>query len=367
MAVTDYQYPDIKITDYIDESLPNILARDDAAKNGFRRVSTFPAGVTENDIGMKVYLVGQGNFQLISVDPEPVWKQLTTDNRSPAYTDWIEENYQPSSPVLTSLARYNSVSNAIPYFDGPSDFQTIALGQYMKNMLSLNSSSSVRNYLGLGSLALLNTPINGSNISDGTISPSKLNNDVKQSFGWSTGDVKLTYKGTEDEGWILLKTNVLNTIGQNGSNATFTSKDYDIRALYNLMFDVPGCSFQTSSGATVQNKPSSANAAWCALYRIVLPDMRGRALAMVSSSYSRGDVTGSSTVTLTVKQIPAHTHTTTLKLTHGRDGSNVPDSRFCNGDAYSNDTRTATTNSVGGGQAHNNMQPTVFLRVMIKL
>jgi hypothetical protein len=58
---TDYEYPDILPTDYIDESLTSIKARDDAAKNGFRRVSSFPS-VTEENVGMKVYLVGKGNY-----------------------------------------------------------------------------------------------------------------------------------------------------------------------------------------------------------------------------------------------------------------------------------------------------------------
>ena len=58
----------------------------------------------------------------------------------------------------------------------------------------------------------------------------------------------------------------------------------------------------------------------------------------------------------------------TLKLTHGRDGNNVPDARFCNGDSWTDATRTAYTDGAsGGGQGHNNMQPTTFINVMIKL
>lgn len=371
MAVKDYEYPNIVITDYIDESLPNILARDNASKSGFRRVSTFP-NVTEDDIGMKVYLVGQGNFQLLAVDPEPTWKQLTTDNRTPAYTDWVIENYQPISAVLTSLAQFSNISNSIPYLDGPSSFQTTSLSNFMKQMLALNSAPDIRSLLGLGSMATLNTPINGSNIADGTIAMSKINTAFKQELGWTTGDVKLTYKQTADIGWILINNNSI-SIGNSGSGATYnpSKKDaqnnpYQTEALFKLMWNVAGVSFQTYSGAST-SKGSTAAADWSANKRIVIPAMLGRALAVSGNGHSLGSITGTETVTLNVNQIPSHNHKITLNTANGRDANPASDARFSSGDCWYGWQRTATTTSVGGGQAHNNMQPTVFLNVMIKL
>lgn len=370
MALKDFEYPNIVVTDYIDESLPNILARDDASRSGFRRVSTFP-NVTEDDIGMKVYLVGKGNYQLISVNPTPNWKRLTTDNRIPAYEDWVTDSFQPLSPVLTSLAKFKNINNAIPYFDGPSSFQTASLGNFMKGMLALNSAPAVRSLLGLGTMATLSTPINGSNIADGTISMSKINTSFKQELGWSTGDIKVTYKQTADVGWILVNNNNI-TIGNSASGATYnpSKKDsqgnyYQTEALFRLMWTVPNVTFQTMAGGTAE-KGANATADWTANKRILLPGMRGRALAVTSGDYSLGSRTGSATVTLTADQIPAHTHDLTLLWATG--GSGWPDrARYCGGDNKSGASETGTTTSTGGGQAHNNMQPTIFLNLMIKL
>ena len=69
MSTTDFEYPDIKKTDFIDESLPKILARDDASKHGFRRVESFP-NVTADDVGMKIWWVGVGNGNSLQTTDE---------------------------------------------------------------------------------------------------------------------------------------------------------------------------------------------------------------------------------------------------------------------------------------------------------
>ena len=377
MSTTDFEYPDIKKTDFIDESLPKILARDDASKHGFRRVETFP-NVTADDVGMKIWLVGVGNFQLVDFDNnEPQWKQITDDRRNPAYMDTLVDSYQPLSPVLTSLSKLSNISNALPYFYGPSDLQTTKLTNYAKQILSQEDAEGIIEKLGLGTAALLNTPIDGSYIKTGSISKDKIDNDFVKSFGWSTGDVKLTIKKDADDGWIMMNDGSISLAGYYNSAGNLVkahnASTFNLQPLFNLLYNNFSNSIlhiQTSAG--VETTRSSLSADWSARKRMPLPKVFGRALAGAGagsglSSRTLGAITGAETVTLTTSQIPAHTHTLTLKMAHGKSGGAASDARFSNGDAWTDDTRTATPNSVGGGNSHNNMQPTVFLNVMIKL
>lgn len=62
-----------------------------------------------------------------------------------------------------------------------------------------------------------------------------------------------------------------------------------------------------------------------------------------------GKTGGSKNVTLTINQIPAHTHTYSITNQDGEEGWSK------NGNW--NSSGTHTTGSSGGGQAHNNLQP----------
>ena len=291
--ITDFEYPYINRTDYIDDSLPKILARDDASKHGYRRRDTFP-NVTADDVGMTVWLAGTGKFQLLSIDPEPVWKQLTDDSREATYNDWVIDNYQPKSNVLTSFSRLGSVSNAIPYFNGPSDVQSTGITPLTRNILAASDAPTIRSILGLGSASLLNTPIDGAYIQQGTISKDKIDADFARNLGWTTGDVKLTYKTTADDGWIMLNDG---SIGNFGSGAT-TRANADTYDLFMLMWNIPACPVQTASG--VDSTKTTAIQDWSSNKRLVLPKILGRALAAAGqgaglSARNLGSAIGSET------------------------------------------------------------------------
>lgn len=139
----------------------------------------------------------------------------------------------------------------------------------------------------------------------------------------------------------------------------------------------------------------------------MLPDSRGRVEGVIGSgtgltSRSMGDSVGAETHILTTAQLPSHTHTATTSSngnhthgvtdnghTHGMridatDDNNftaqnnqdpvADSSNFCNVNFTTSNTtgitglqsngehsHTFTTNSTGGGGAHNNMQPTLFV------
>lgn len=116
-----------------------------------------------------------------------------------------------------------------------------------------------------------------------------------------------------------------------------------------------------------------------------LPDFRGRVAGVIGTganltTRSLGDIVGSETHTLTSNEIPPHTHNgttdpTTATLNNATNivrangsGDNI-DVAGSGGISSGNDvsnitenshTHTLTTSSVGGGQPHNNMQPTLF-------
>lgn len=96
------------------------------------------------------------------------------------------------------------------------------------------------------------------------------------------------------------------------------------------------------------------------------PDLRNKFIVGSGSSYSIGDTGGSETVTLTEKQIPEHTHS--FKDYNGTDacssgGIYNMKSKGQFGKGYYD---TVTTQSVGGGQPHENRPPYYALAYIMK-
>jgi microcystin-dependent protein len=176
------------------------------------------------------------------------------------------------------------------------------------------------------------------------------------------GDIKQSVRATDYEGWLLC----------NGGEISI----YQYAELYSLI----GNSFGSAAPGFFK-----------------LPDARGRVLGTVQGSpgtsyYCVGNSTGEETHTLIVEEIPSHTHTVTDPgHTHTSNatgaqsiGGNGNGLAFSNGaSTYSgstdtsggepnlfatvaaltiNSNTTGVTNQVtGGGLAHNNMQPTLFI------
>jgi microcystin-dependent protein len=96
-----------------------------------------------------------------------------------------------------------------------------------------------------------------------------------------------------------------------------------------------------------------------------LPDARGRVLGGIGQGYqltnrTLGQTAGEEEHTLTVGEMPNHTHTVTntVRITGNNTLGSIDNS---GGELDCNNTYTTTTSAVGGGGAHNNMQPTLFI------
>jgi len=87
------------------------------------------------------------------------------------------------------------------------------------------------------------------------------------------------------------------------------------------------------------------------------PDLRDRMVTGVGTTYVVGDTGGEATHTLTIPELPAHTHTYN-KYTYTGSG-------WDNGNNF--EDVLSTTGSTGGGQSHNNMPPYYALAFIMKL
>jgi microcystin-dependent protein len=109
-----------------------------------------------------------------------------------------------------------------------------------------------------------------------------------------------------------------------------------------------------------------------------LPDLRGRTPIHVGSDHSLGSKGGEESHTLSVAEIPSHTHQATASSALGTSAAPA-DALWAQvtntvGNAYADPGQGAPSNAMndpvvdaGGSQAHNNMQPTLTLNYCIAL
>jgi microcystin-dependent protein len=106
-----------------------------------------------------------------------------------------------------------------------------------------------------------------------------------------------------------------------------------------------------------------------------LPDFRGRIPVHQGPGFTIGDKSGVETVTLTVQQLPAHTHQAQCKSTAGELGTPanaVWAASATDQTIYSNTAPNVNMNSTalppaGGSQPHNNMAPFLAISFIISL
>lgn len=179
------------------------------------------------------------------------------------------------------------------------------------------------------------------------------------------GDVKISVRNDDHYGWLKCDGRSLSRID------------------YNTLFNIIGTSFGSDSAATFR-----------------LPDCRSKVLGGIGSGKTLGQIEGAETQTLTVNQLPSHTHTgttepsgahnhtvndpghthtqTTINDDYNNSGSSPPGfsadsagTRTWNNinssttgitiNSVGNHTHTFTTNSTGSGDSFSIMQPTVFI------
>ncbi|NDC95048.1 hypothetical protein EB118_13730 [bacterium] len=161
---------------------------------------------------------------------------------------------------------------------------------------------------------------------------------------WVVGDIKHSVRNTDHMGWLVC------------DGRSLSRDDYP------ELFAVIGTAFGNSSGTTFN-----------------LPNCSGRVIGTVGtgaglSARALGDKVGAETHTLTVGEMPSHSHTindpghthsyvnnvndqAVHTLTTQSDAADQVDINATTGSS----TTGITINNTGGGGAHNNMQPTIFM------
>jgi len=209
-------------------------------------------------------------------------------------------------------------------------------------------------------------------------------------LGHGVGDIKAAIR-TSDEGIAWLRCDG-RTIGNTSSGADLA--DNNLQTLFEHLwteFDASVLLIYDSTGAA-STKGASANDDWTANKRIALPDLRGRVLAGVDDPTGSdaanvitstdadkvGGTYGSETHTLTEDELATHSHRiadASVSATGGenpysvafqtytsRNGSNLTFRRIVgNNGPYS----VNIIEDTGGGQGHNNVQPTAFVNYFI--
>jgi microcystin-dependent protein len=198
---------------------------------------------------------------------------------------------------------------------------------------------------------------------------------------FTTGDAKLTFKTSADTGWIMAADQ---TIGNTSSGATYAN--VLAQALYTLLWNNISNTYAPVTGG----RGGSAAADWAAQKPLQLTLMLGRALAISGTgsgltARALGQNLGEETHLLSTGEMPAHnhgvtdpTHTHTI-AEEGAGQATVGSIAGSGGNSYvtpaggpfggqiGSSATGVTIQNAGGGAVHNNMQPTSFLNVMIKL
>lgn len=188
-----------------------------------------------------------------------------------------------------------------------------------------------------------------------------------QSGGFSTGDIKQTMATTEPDGWLFL-------------NGQAVSRTGDTAALFALF----GTTYGVGDGSTTFNLPDARG---CVLASIDNMGGTSRDLVTDSSADSVGGQMGAENHTLTESEMPSHNHggvtSTAGAHTHNIAWGQVTGMNNFKNIIYKAEWRqykrtydmiktesagnhSHTINSQGGGQSHNNMQPTLFVNFLIK-
>jgi microcystin-dependent protein len=281
------------------------------------------------------------------------------------------------SAAVLAIAGLTPAADRILYFTSATAAALATVTASARSILSLAVTAKGDIYSGSAADTMVKTAV-GANGTVLTADSTATGGVSWNAVGFTTGDVKLTLKTSADSGWVLMNDG---TIGNAVSGAT-TRANADTETLYTLLWNNTAdaqCAVSTGRGA-------NAAADFAAAKTLALPKALGRALATYGSgsgltARALALATGTETHALTTAELASHSHGVTDpghvhsydKLPDGTGegiqgvGAAVAPHRNYSTQNVASNTTGITIQNAGSGNAHNNMQPTLFLNVMIKL
>jgi len=192
----------------------------------------------------------------------------------------------------------------------------------------------------------------------------------------STGDHLITDASGERKGWIWVRNSTLTTIGDVTSGATIRA-NADCRDLFKWYwtFNAIECPIYNSNGSP-STRGVNSDADWTAHKRMAIPSSFKRVFAVhdEADAFRIGQVEGERTHALTAAENGAHAHSTSQNAhahdcpqrTTGAGGGGGGWDAGSGAQTYGAYADIAVASS-GSGTAHNNMQPTIYKNLYIKL
>lgn len=170
-----------------------------------------------------------------------------------------------------------------------------------------------------------------------------------------TSDVTFGFASSTIFGYVEMNDR---SIGSASSGAT-NRANIDTFPLYNLLWNNVSDTWAPVSGG----RGANAIADFTANKNLTLTRVLGRVIGSAGAGSGLtarvlGEFLGEETHTLTVPEIPAHTHDIPQSSISGAAGTPL---------SGTGTNPTIQTGSTGGGGAHNNMQPSSFMNLFIKL
>lgn len=229
-----------------------------------------------------------------------------------------------------------------------STIEVDATGGYLK----VPSNGIGSNQLSSDASVDANRAVGTNHIQDGAVTAAKLDS-AAVSVLMPTGSI-MSFAGTSaPTGYLLCDGSAIS------------------RTVYSDLFGILGLTYGAGNNSTTFNIPDLRG-------RVIagVDDMGGTSAGQLTGQTTLGGTTGAEDVTLTTSQIPAHYHETGnfrgvntgnyLSSWFGT-GTTSAGKRYISEWGSTNVTiPSALTSSIGGGSAHNNVQPTIILNYIIK-
>lgn len=186
--------------------------------------------------------------------------------------------------------------------------------------------------------------------------------------GWEVADIRASHRVGEDPGWIKATDG---TIGNASSGGTQRA-NADTEALFTHYWN----NFANTECPVSTGRGASAAADFAADKNLAIPKSMGRALAVAGAGAGLtarvlGHTIGAETHTLSTAEMPTHKHTLSGNINAQAVGA-LASLEVASNDVTTisksivNDVSAAMANT-GSGAAHNNMQPSTFINIFVKL